>query len=170
MDDNWNIKLCDFGFARAIESREKTRMTMCGSPYFNAPELLLGKAYNEKADVFAFGILLCESKKAVVVVVVVVRFLLLTCFPQSLLAQQSIWIVWARRSEHSLWESFQNIHLFCRNSTRTRWIWMVCVKRFVCVWSFLSNLKCHGTGAEGLPWPVLEACCLLCKLRARETS
>jgi serine/threonine protein kinase len=32
----------------------------CGSPYFNAPELLLGKAYNEKADVFAFGILLCE--------------------------------------------------------------------------------------------------------------
>ena len=60
VDDAWNIKLCDFGFARAIESREKTRMTMCGSPYFNAPELLLGKAYNEKADVFAFGILLCE--------------------------------------------------------------------------------------------------------------
>jgi len=60
VDSNWNIKLCDFGFARAIESREKTRMTMCGSPYFNAPELLLGKAYNEKADVFAFGILLCE--------------------------------------------------------------------------------------------------------------
>jgi serine/threonine protein kinase len=36
---------------------------MCGSPYFNAPELLLGKAYNEKADVFAFGILLCESEQ-----------------------------------------------------------------------------------------------------------
>jgi len=60
VDGKWNIKLCDFGFARAIESREKARMTMCGSPYFNAPELLLGKAYNEKADVFAFGILLCE--------------------------------------------------------------------------------------------------------------
>ena len=29
VDDQWNIKLCDFGFARAIESREKTRMTMC---------------------------------------------------------------------------------------------------------------------------------------------
>ena len=60
MDNKWNIKLCDFGFARAIESREKARMTMCGSPYFNAPELLLGKAYNDKVDVFAYGILLCE--------------------------------------------------------------------------------------------------------------
>ncbi len=68
VDDNWNIKLCDFGFARAIESREKTRMTMCGSPYFNAPELLLGKAYNEKADVFAFGILLCEGENSFFVV------------------------------------------------------------------------------------------------------
>ena len=60
VDDNWNTKLCDFGFARAIESRELSRMTVCGSPYFNAPELLLSKAYNDKVDVFAFGILLIE--------------------------------------------------------------------------------------------------------------
>ena len=60
VDEKWNTKLCDFGFARAIENRERQRMTMCGSPYFNAPELLLGKAYNDKVDVFAYGILLCE--------------------------------------------------------------------------------------------------------------
>jgi serine/threonine protein kinase len=32
----------------------------CGSMYFNAPELLLGKPYDQKADVFAYGIFLCE--------------------------------------------------------------------------------------------------------------
>jgi serine/threonine protein kinase len=47
-DDNrfiiaqWVVKLCDFGFARAV-SHGLHRYTICGSMYFNAPELLLGK-------------------------------------------------------------------------------------------------------------------------------
>lgn len=55
----WEVKLCDFGFARAV-SHGLHRYTICGSMYFNAPELLLGKPYDAKADVFAFGIFLCE--------------------------------------------------------------------------------------------------------------
>ncbi|EGD83226.1 TKL/LISK/LIMK protein kinase [Salpingoeca rosetta] len=35
-------------------------MTVVGTPYFMAPELLLGMDYNESVDVFSFGILLCE--------------------------------------------------------------------------------------------------------------
>eukprot|EP01147_Barroeca_monosierra_P011128 gene11128-3188_t len=35
-------------------------MTVVGTPYFMAPELLLGIDYNESVDVFSFGILLCE--------------------------------------------------------------------------------------------------------------
>jgi hypothetical protein len=59
VDSKWNVKLCDFGFARAV-SHGLHRYTMCGSMYFNAPELLLGKPYDAKADVFAYGIFLCE--------------------------------------------------------------------------------------------------------------
>lgn len=34
--------------------------TVVGSPYWMAPEMLLGMTYNEKVDVFSFGVLTCE--------------------------------------------------------------------------------------------------------------
>ena len=34
--------------------------TKCGSPAWSAPEVLRGEAYNEKADVFSYGIVLWE--------------------------------------------------------------------------------------------------------------
>ncbi|KAG2471265.1 LIMK2 kinase, partial [Polypterus senegalus] len=38
----------------------KKRYTVVGNPYWMAPEMLNGKSYDEKVDVFSFGIVLCE--------------------------------------------------------------------------------------------------------------
>jgi serine/threonine protein kinase len=34
--------------------------SVVGTPYWMAPEVLSGKSYDEKADVFSFGIVVCE--------------------------------------------------------------------------------------------------------------
>ncbi|NXX96872.1 TESK1 kinase, partial [Centropus bengalensis] len=55
----------DFGLAEKIpnysEGREKEPLAVVGSPYWMAPEMLRGEMYDEKADVFAYGIILCET-------------------------------------------------------------------------------------------------------------
>ncbi|NWX42972.1 TESK1 kinase, partial [Steatornis caripensis] len=55
----------DFGLAEKIptysEGSEKEPLAVVGSPYWMAPEVLRGEVYNEKADVFAYGIILCET-------------------------------------------------------------------------------------------------------------
>jgi len=51
---DWSAtKLCDFGLA-TVGARG------AGTPCYMAPELHANKPYNEKVDVFAFGVLLCE--------------------------------------------------------------------------------------------------------------
>lgn len=36
------------------------RYTVVGNPYWMAPEMLRGGTYDEKVDIFSFGIILCE--------------------------------------------------------------------------------------------------------------
>lgn len=54
----------DFGLAEKIpvyrEGVQKEPLAVVGSPYWMAPEVLRGELYDEKADIFAFGIVLCE--------------------------------------------------------------------------------------------------------------
>uniref|UniRef100_A0A8C2GJN5 dual-specificity kinase n=1 Tax=Cyprinus carpio TaxID=7962 RepID=A0A8C2GJN5_CYPCA len=54
----------DFGLAEKIpdysDGVEKQPLAVVGSPYWMAPEVLRGELYNEKVDVFAYGIILCE--------------------------------------------------------------------------------------------------------------
>jgi LIM domain kinase 1 len=58
-DDIHKVKLADFGFARIAE-RQTQRMSLCGSMYFNAPELILGQGYNSMVDIYSYGIFLLE--------------------------------------------------------------------------------------------------------------
>ncbi|XP_057711545.1 dual specificity testis-specific protein kinase 1 isoform X2 [Corythoichthys intestinalis] len=54
----------DFGLAEKIpdysENANLEPLAVVGSPYWMAPEVLRGELYNEKVDVFAYGIILCE--------------------------------------------------------------------------------------------------------------
>lgn len=53
MDRAWKAKLCDFGLAA-------TAQAAAGTPAYMAPELLAGRAYTDKVDVYSFGIVLNE--------------------------------------------------------------------------------------------------------------
>jgi len=55
---DWTVKVADFGLTRFIS--EKKQMTQVGTPMWMAPEIIMGKRYTERADVYAFGIILWE--------------------------------------------------------------------------------------------------------------
>lgn len=71
---NRNVVVADFGLARLMIDEKnqsedlrslkkpdrKKRYTVVGNPYWMAPEMINGRSYDEKVDVFSFGIVLCE--------------------------------------------------------------------------------------------------------------
>uniref|UniRef100_A0A8D1ARG7 LIM domain kinase 1 n=1 Tax=Sus scrofa TaxID=9823 RepID=A0A8D1ARG7_PIG len=72
--ENKNVVVADFGLARLMVDEKtqpedlrslkkpdrKKRYTVVGNPYWMAPEMINGRSYDEKVDVFSFGIVLCE--------------------------------------------------------------------------------------------------------------
>ena len=54
------IKLGDFGVTKVLSNTLPMAKTKIGTPYYMAPELLLGDAYNYKADVWSLGCVLYE--------------------------------------------------------------------------------------------------------------
>ncbi|XP_076025049.1 LIM domain kinase 1-like isoform X2 [Genypterus blacodes] len=82
--ENHSVVVADFGLARLVmkersqsgtSSLEKPakgalselrrpdrrkRYTVVGNPYWMAPEMLHGKTYDERVDIFSFGIMMCE--------------------------------------------------------------------------------------------------------------
>ena len=53
-------KLIDFGYATFCPENGYVRSGKVGSMFWMAPELLQGKAYNEKSDIWSFGIMVME--------------------------------------------------------------------------------------------------------------
>lgn len=55
-----DVKICDFGLARAVPTHTSALTVETGSYRWMAPEVISHEPYNTKADVFSFGILLWE--------------------------------------------------------------------------------------------------------------
>ncbi|XP_013167904.1 PREDICTED: LIM domain kinase 1 isoform X1 [Papilio xuthus] len=73
--EDQTVIVADFGLARIVQrtassslprahhahaSLRRKRYTVVGNPYWMAPEMMNGNVYDEKVDVFSFGIILCE--------------------------------------------------------------------------------------------------------------
>ena len=57
IDGDGNVKITDFGFAKVIESRT---YTLCGTPDYLAPEIILNKGHGKPVDWWALGVLIFE--------------------------------------------------------------------------------------------------------------
>ncbi|CAH1391875.1 unnamed protein product [Nezara viridula] len=57
IDDKGYLKITDFGFCKIVKTRT---YTLCGTPEYLAPEVILQKGYGKSVDWWTFGILLYE--------------------------------------------------------------------------------------------------------------
>lgn len=59
-DKDWNAKLVDFGFScKSFSEDDKMRKTVCGTPSYTPPEVLLKTSYSaELMDVWSLGVTL----------------------------------------------------------------------------------------------------------------
>ncbi|XP_077377526.1 serine/threonine-protein kinase ULK1a isoform X3 [Festucalex cinctus] len=62
---NTSVKIADFGFARYLQTNAMAA-TLCGSPMYMAPEVIMSHSYDAKADLWSIGTIIyqCLTGKA----------------------------------------------------------------------------------------------------------
>lgn len=60
VDQNWNVKVCDFGLSRLKHNTFLSSKSTAGTPEWMAPEVLRNEPSNEKCDIYSFGVILWE--------------------------------------------------------------------------------------------------------------
>ncbi|XP_039161908.1 serine/threonine-protein kinase EDR1 [Eucalyptus grandis] len=60
VDQNWNVKVCDFGSSHLMSDTSLSSKSTAGTPEWMAPEVLRNEPSNEKCDVYSFGVILWE--------------------------------------------------------------------------------------------------------------
>ncbi|EAR86022.1 Serine/Threonine kinase domain protein (macronuclear) [Tetrahymena thermophila SB210] len=59
VDEEFTIKIADFGFAKHNQDDDLLKSTL-GTPITMAPEILNGKQYNEKCDIWSLGVIIYQ--------------------------------------------------------------------------------------------------------------
>jgi len=60
LTEEGHIKLIDFGFSKQLESSTSLTSTVCGTPEYFPPEVLLGKKYSFNIDWWCLGVIIYE--------------------------------------------------------------------------------------------------------------
>lgn len=55
-DDSVIYKICDFGGAKALDKTNSMAITTVGTPFYISPEIMTGKPYTNKVDIWSFGV------------------------------------------------------------------------------------------------------------------
>lgn len=60
LDDQFNVKVCDFGWATHIQNEKEVRNSICGTLQYMPPEVCFRQTHSTKADMWSLGVLLYE--------------------------------------------------------------------------------------------------------------
>ena len=63
IDSEGHVKLADMGYAVQLTEEKNRRNTLVGTPYWIAPEILKEEKYDEKIDIWSFGVIAIEIMK-----------------------------------------------------------------------------------------------------------
>ncbi len=60
LDSEGHVKISDFGLSKIMYSTNQKTYSLCGTPEYIAPEVILRKGYTQAADWFSFGSLIYD--------------------------------------------------------------------------------------------------------------